>query len=95
MPQRHMARNILARAFAWRRCPGPGLGVGCPAMGKETGNTPDATAAGTPSAGTDAAARRRARAAQALRANLKRRKAQARQRGAGEPDAAGKPDPGS
>ncbi len=64
-------------------------------MGKETGNAPGAPGPEKASAGTDSVARRRARAAEALRANLKRRKAQARERGAGEPDAAGKPDPGS
>ncbi|MDH3241639.1 MAG: hypothetical protein OEO83_13350 [Alphaproteobacteria bacterium] len=64
-------------------------------MGKETGNRPGNPGAGKVSAGGDSVARRRARAAEALRANLRRRKAQARERGAGEPEAAGKAEPGS
>ena len=64
-------------------------------MGKETGNMPGAPGAKEASAGTNSVARRRARAAAALRANLKRRKAQARERGAGGPNVAGKPDLGS
>ena len=55
-------------------------------MGKETGNARNAGKAPTAAAGGDAAAERRARAAEALRANLKRRKAQARERGTAEPE---------
>ena len=87
----HGAQHIGPGEAAWRRCPDPGLGVGCPAMGKETGNTPRSGGGSKAPAGGDAAADRRARAAEALRANLRRRKAQARERGAGGQEGGGKP----
>jgi hypothetical protein len=63
-------------------------------MSKEKGNTPREPDAGKAVDRADPVAERRARAAEALRANLRRRKAQARERGAGEPDEAAKLAPG-
>jgi hypothetical protein len=63
-------------------------------MSKEKGNTPREPDAGKAVDRADPVAERRARAAEALRANLRRRKAQARERGAGETNAATRPTPG-